>query len=186
MDRIFSALDQELAAHAPADANEARDLAFIRAFLEAHPDNAHLRAQQLGHLTASGFVIDHSRERVLLLHHAKLKRWLQPGGHGEGEIDPRQIALREIEEETGLGPSDLTPYPDARLLDVDVHLIPARPGEPAHPHLDLRYGFLAHEGAQARLSEESTALRWVSPRQLPEDADQALRRALRKLFPKAA
>jgi len=48
------------------------------------------------------FVLDASHEHVLLLHHARLDRWLQPGGHGEGETDPRAIALREIEEETGL------------------------------------------------------------------------------------
>src|SRR5205823_251006 len=67
-------------------------------------------------------------EHVLLLHHGRLDRWLQPGGHGEGERDPRVIALRELEEETGL--RGLRPFPDARILDVDVHLIPARPGEP--------------------------------------------------------
>jgi len=206
MEQTFLGLDAELELHVSKDAKEARDVAFVRAFLLAHPLDAHLRAQQLGHLTGSGFVLDASRERVLLLHHARLQRWLQPGGHGEGELHPRQIALREIEEETGLGPADLTPYPDARLLDVDVHLIPARPGEPAHPHLDLRFGFVAREGAQARLSEESTALCWVSPAELglggpgesPRlaaaarparsgepalEVDASLRRALRKLFP---
>lgn len=189
MDRIFAALDAELLAYgasgpvsqAASDEKEARDVAFIRAFLAEHPADAHLRTQLLGHLTGSGFVLDHARERVLLLHHARLRRWLQPGGHGEGETEPRLIALREIEEETGLGPSDLIPFPDARLLDVDVHGIPARPGEPAHLHLDLRYGFVARPGAEARLSEESTALRWVSLGELPGDADASLRRAFRKL-----
>ena len=86
-------------------------------------------------------MLDAFHEHVLLLHHARLDRWLQPGGHGEGETDPRAIALREIEEETGL--SGLRPFPDARILDVDVHLIPALPAEPEYPHLDLRYGFVA-------------------------------------------
>jgi 8-oxo-dGTP pyrophosphatase MutT (NUDIX family) len=181
VDDAFAAIDQQLAAHLCADEKEARDVAFIRQFLRDHPRDAHLRAQQLGHLTASGFVLDSSRTRVLLLHHGKLHRWLQPGGHGEGELDPRLIALREIEEETGLATSDLTSFPNDRLLDVDVHLIPARPSEPGHPHLDLRYGFIARAGALARLSEESTDLRWFSTDALPAGVDDSLRRAVKKL-----
>jgi len=177
----WTALDAQLAAHACADEKEARDVAFVRAFLRAHPADAHLRSQPEGHLTGSGFVLDATRTRVLLLHHGKLDRWLQPGGHGEGETDPRQIALREIAEETGLSPADLKPFPDEKLLDVDVHPIPARKDEPAHPHLDLRYGFLARVGAEPRLSHESRDLRWFTLDQLPGGVDASLRRAIRKL-----
>jgi 8-oxo-dGTP pyrophosphatase MutT (NUDIX family) len=175
------ALDEQLSAHACADEKEARDAAFVRRFLRDHPHDAHLRSQPLGHLTGSGFVLDSTRTRVLLLHHGKLRRWLQPGGHGEGELDPRLIALREIEEETGLAAGDLQAFPHERLLDVDVHSIPPRPGEPGHPHLDLRYGFVARPGALARLSEESTDLRWFPLDALPADADASLLRAVRKL-----
>ena len=154
----WTALDAQLAAHACADEKEARDVAFVRAFLRAHPADAHLRSQP-----------------------GKLRRWLQPGGHGEGETDPRQIALREIAEETGLSPADLKPFPDEKLLDVDVHPIPARKDEPAHPHLDLRYGFLARVGAEPRLSHESRDLRWFTLDQLPGGVDASLRRAIRKL-----
>jgi 8-oxo-dGTP pyrophosphatase MutT (NUDIX family) len=175
------ALDDRLAAHVAADDKEARDVAFIREFLREHPRDAHLRAQPLGHLTGSGFVLDSTRTRVLLLFHGKLRRWLQPGGHGEGELDPRLIALREIEEETGIGKAELAPFPDERLLDVDVHLIPARPNEPEHPHLDLRYGFIAREGVLPQLSEESTDLRWFDLDALPGGVDDSLRRAVSKL-----
>ncbi len=152
--------------------------AFVREFLRAHPGDAHLRSQPVGHLTGSGFVLDAERARVLLLHHGRLHRWLQPGGHGEGEIDPREIALREIEEETGL--ADLTPL-GFDLLDVDVHPIPARKSEPAHLHLDLRFAFAAPPAAEPRLSHESRELRWFPLDALPDDADDSMRRALRKL-----
>jgi 8-oxo-dGTP pyrophosphatase MutT (NUDIX family) len=175
----FAKLDAQLAAHVCADEKEARDVAFVRGFIAAHPLDAHLRSQLLGHLTGSGFVLDSTRRCVLLLHHGRLDRWLQPGGHGEGETDPRLVALREIEEETGL--TGLAAFPDERLLDVDVHLIPARPGEPQHAHLDLRYGFVAARGARPRLSHESRELRWFPLGALPEDADSSLRRAVAKL-----
>lgn len=182
----WSHLLAQLDAHRAADEKEALDVAFIRAFVARHPEDAHLRSQPEGHLTGSGFVLDASRSRVLLLHHKKLGRWLQPGGHGEGETDPREIALREIEEETGLRRSDLTPFPDPRILDLDVHGIPARPGEPAHAHLDVRYGFLAGVGAAPRVSEESRELRWFPVGSLPEDCDKSLLRAVRKLCNAAA
>jgi 8-oxo-dGTP pyrophosphatase MutT (NUDIX family) len=172
-------LDIQLASHACADAKEERDVAFVRAFLREHPRDAHLRQQSLGHLTGSGFVLDAGLRHVLLLHHGRLGRWLQPGGHGEGEEDTRAIALREVEEETGL--TGLLPFPGEHILDVDVHQIPARPKEPSHPHLDIRYGFIAPAGAQPRLSHESKDLRWVPLDGLPADADASLRRAVAKL-----
>ncbi|HET7788978.1 MAG TPA: NUDIX hydrolase [Myxococcales bacterium] len=177
----WSHLFAQLDAHRAADEKEARDVAFIRAFVALHPDDAHLRSQAEGHLTGSAFILDAARTRVLLLHHGKLGRWLQPGGHGEGEIDPREIALREVEEETGLARTTLLPCPDWRILDVDVHCIPARPGEPAHAHLDLRYGFVAGVGAAPRVSAESHALRWFPADCLPEGCDDSFRRAVRKL-----
>jgi 8-oxo-dGTP pyrophosphatase MutT (NUDIX family) len=182
VDRIsFASLDAMLAAHPSSDEKEARDVAFVRAFLTAHPRDAHLRKHRAGHLTGSGFVLDALGERVLLLHHGKLGRWLQPGGHGEGETDPRLIALREIREETSLTAQDMVAFPDARVLDVDVHCIPARPGEPEHRHLDLRYGFRARGGVEPRLSSESRALRWFALDDLPKDVDASLRRAVAKL-----
>ncbi len=179
----WSHLDAQLAGHGSADEKERRDVAFIRAFLREHPQDAHLRSQKAGHLTGSGFVLDASRTRVLLLHHARLGRWLQPGGHGEGETDPRAIALREIEEETGL--VALTPLTDG-IFDVDVHAIPARPEEPGHLHLDLRYAFVAPPGAAPRLSHESRELRWFALRDPPAGADAALLRAMAKLGGTAA
>jgi 8-oxo-dGTP pyrophosphatase MutT (NUDIX family) len=122
------------------------------------------------------------------LHHGKLNRWLQPGGHGEGEIDPCAIALREVREETGLAESELTalfprgaPSNQAALFDVDIHTIPARKTEAEHLHLDLRFAWIAREGSTPRLSEESRALDWFPLEKPPVDADAALLRAFKKL-----
>ena len=133
-----SDLRAQLRRHAPADAKEAADLTEILAFVDRHPDPFH-RGILEGHLTGSAVVVSAAGDQVLLLHHRKLRRWLQPGGHAEaGERSGEAVALREAREETGI--EGLTLHPTApRPLDVDVHPIPARGDEPAHRHLDLRY-----------------------------------------------
>lgn len=146
--------------HVPADAREGADLARILAFIERHQAPFDRRIPE-GHLTGAALVVSAAGDRVLLLHHRKLDRWLQPGGHGEaGEGSGEVVALREALEETGLAGLELHPTAP-RPLDVDVHPIPARGDEPAHEHLDLRYLVVAPAGAEARRSaDESHAIRW--------------------------
>jgi 8-oxo-dGTP pyrophosphatase MutT (NUDIX family) len=174
-------LEQILSRHEPSDEDEADDLARIRAFVSVH-EQPFDRAIAQGHLTASAMVLTRGGERVLLLFHHKLRRWLQPGGHAEpGETLGEAIALREALEETGL--SDLALHPEApRPLDVDVHDIPARGDEPAHEHLDLRYLVTADPSAAIRPADGETAkVRWFTWDELPAlDLDHGLRRALTK------
>ena len=175
------ALAQQLRDHRPADAEEARDLEEIRDFVARH-EQPFDRGLQEGHLTGSAVVVSAKGERVLLLHHRKLHRWLQPGGHGDaGEGTGEAVALREAREETGL--VGLTLHPRApRPLDVDVHDIPARGDEGAHQHLDLRYLVVAPADAEAtRCVEETNDLRWFGWDELPGlGLDEGLRRLLGK------
>lgn len=170
--------------HRPADEAEAADLALIRDFVARHPQDPFDRRIAEGHLTGAAIVVAASFRQVLLLHHRKLQRWLQPGGHGDpGEATGEQVALREAREETGL--QGLVLHPDApRPLDVNVHSIPARGGEPAHLHLDLRYLVIAPEGGTVVMAEaEASALRWFGWDELDGlDLDSGLRRALVKAF----
>ncbi len=175
------ALLSALVALSPLDPAEARDRSRILAFVGRHPDPFDRRIAE-GHLTGSAITVSADGGRVLLLHHRKLDRWLQPGGHAEpGEASGEQVALREAAEETGI--AGLALHPRApRPLDVDVHEIPARGGEPAHQHLDLRYLVVAPAGAVVVPAlAELHAIRWV-----PWDAlsllrpDRGLRRALGK------
>jgi 8-oxo-dGTP pyrophosphatase MutT (NUDIX family) len=174
-------LEESLSRFVPADEGEAADLERIRAFLARHKDPFDRRIRE-GHLTGSAITVSASGERVLLLHHRKLIRWLQPGGHAEpGETCGEEVALREAREETGI--EGLVLHPEApRPLDVDVHMVPERRGEPAHEHLDLRYLVVAPEGAEAAPSlREARAIRWFSWEDLSRvDLDRGLLRALGK------
>ncbi len=165
----------------PSDPEEERDRARILAFLCEHPQPFD-RAIAEGHLTGSAITVSADGARVLLLHHRKLERWLQPGGHGDpGETSGEEVALREAREETGIEGLGLH-HSAPRPLDVDVHAIPARGAEPAHAHLDLRYLVVAPEGAAlAPDLAELSAIRWLAWDETDAlGLDRGLRRALAK------
>src|SRR5512139_570959 len=176
-----SPLADALTRHVPADAEEARDRDQILAFVLRH-ERPFDRAIAEGHLTGSAITVSADGSRVLLLHHRKLDRWLQPGGHGDpGETTGEEVALREALEESGIRGLALHPLAP-RPLDVDVHDIPARAHEPAHQHLDLRYLVVAPANATIAADlAELHEIRWV-----PWDEadalgpDPGLRRALAK------
>lgn len=133
----------------------------VRQFARVHED-CFERTCLEGHITGSAWVVSADHEKVLLTHHAKLQRWLQLGGHSDGQADPFQVALREAREESGMErfrePSGAEPPVP---LDLDVHRIPARGDEPAHLHLDVRYLLVAEPGQPLVRTDESNDLRWV-------------------------
>jgi 8-oxo-dGTP pyrophosphatase MutT (NUDIX family) len=130
-------LQRMLGDHVASDDREEADrCAMIR--LVAELERPFSRTQERAHFTASAFVVDEAGERTCLVAHAKLGALLQPGGHVEATDDSLEAAaLREAGEETGLR---LELHPTApRPFDLEIHEIPARPDEPAHFHLDLRF-----------------------------------------------
>lgn len=173
-----------LRAHSPADAAEAADRDRMAEFVATHTDCRSRRCAP-GHLTGSAYLIHPRGTGMLLIHHRKLDRWLQPGGHmADGESDPAATALREASEETGL--VELAPI-GTSPLDVDIHTIPARhrpdgTSEPAHDHLDWRYAFVVTDPESARACEDETkGLRWFAWDELESDQfDPAFQRAARK------
>jgi 8-oxo-dGTP pyrophosphatase MutT (NUDIX family) len=167
-----------LAAHVPADAAEAADLAAMQAFLHAAAQ-PFSRDEPGAHFTASAIVLAPDDGAVALLHHRKLDRLLQPGGHFE-EADagqPLAAARREAREELGV---TAAPVMEA-LLDVDVHVIPARGDVAAHRHLDLRFLLRAATDRLDADAVETAGARWYAWDELPGlQLDPALRRALAK------
>lgn len=164
-----------LAAWDPPTAAQERTRDRILAFVDEHPEDAHLRSCVPGHLTASAVVLDASGERALLTFHAKLGKWLQLGGHCDGDANLAAVALREAIEESGIEDLAIDPMP----IDLDVHPIPARMGEAEHLHLDTRFLVHAPAGARERASAESIELRWFTREEADElDTDDSVRRLL--------
>lgn len=173
-DRERNAARRLLTALRPRDAEQASLKDQILAFLDAHAD-ALLRTCPPGHLTASCLLVDAAGRRVLLHHHRKLSRWLQFGGHVDGEGDLRAAARRELVEESGIEPIWLADAP----FDLDIHEIPAHGEEPAHLHLDVRYLARADRQAEPKVSAESKALAWFTRTEtLALDLDPSLRRMI--------
>jgi 8-oxo-dGTP pyrophosphatase MutT (NUDIX family) len=175
---VTDPLRAALAAHHPADAEEAADLERIRTLVdtEAGPWSRHVPL----HLTASALVVHPSTGDVLLRWHAKQERWLQVGGHGDpGETDPWVIALREAEEETGL--TDLRPWPqdEPALFQVTVVPVVEAKGEPAHEHADLRFLLATDRPGDVPAEVEGVPLRWCPMDEALTLADPGLERLLR-------
>ncbi|MCD9623152.1 NUDIX hydrolase [Rhabdothermincola salaria] len=165
----LSSLVADLHRHEPADAGQARLRDQMLEFASANPDALH-RSCAAGHFTGSALVLDPDSGRVLVLFHTKLRKWLQPGGHTDGEANLAATALREATEETGIDGLVVVAPP----ADLDIHEV-RPPKEAAHLHLDVRYLVLAPSGARAVGNHESEALRWVAPVDLPAlGADEGL------------
>ena len=140
------------------------ELRFKKEFLELleHP-RAFFRDHLPGHITGSAWIVDRSRQYALLTHHAKLSRWLQPGGHADGHEDVLAVSQREAYEETGL--ISLQPLATT-IFDLDIHPIPEKPDFPAHLHYDIRFVFEANMDEAFTISGESHDLAWVANEEL--------------------
>ena len=150
------------------------------AFVAAH-DDALRRTQPLGHVTASAWIVDPARTRALLTHHRKLGRWLQLGGHLDGEPDVAAGALREAREESGLASLR---FVSPAVYDLDVHTISARGAEPAHEHYDVRFLLEADPAEPVIVSDESHEVAWIALDRLTAyGADASVLRLARKTPP---
>ena len=159
------------------DHHEAAMTAATIRFVESCP-NCLLRSQLDGHLTGSAWIVDPCRKKTLLTHHKKLDKWVQLGGHADGDTSLWKVARREAEEESGL--KTLVSASSA-IFDVDRHYIAASRDLPGHFHYDLRFLFEADACEPLVISSESKDLAWV-PLECVADlnAEESMGRMVRK------
>ena len=156
------------------EATESQVLVELDRFLTDHPD-ALERSCVPGHITGSALVVNPSLDRVLLTLHAKLGKWLQLGGHADGEADVAAAALREAREESGREEIEFFPWEklcglsddgeDGETItpiDCDIHEIPGRGSVPSHLHYDVRYLCVLDDELPLHITAESKDLRWLA------------------------
>ena len=162
--------------HEPFDELEEAHTLKTLEFLE-HNDVCTSTENQLGHITASAWVLSPNKSETLLTHHRKLNRWLQLGGHVENDASIQEAALREAREESGIEQLSLVSY---TVFDIDVHLIPERKNVGAHYHYDLRF-LIQAEKTKFTKSVESNQLAWINLAEVAElDNDESVLRMCRK------
>lgn len=120
-------------------------------------DDCFFRSNLKGHITASAFVIDPEKGKLLLIHHKKLNKWLQPGGHCDGDTDTLNVAIKEVFEETGV----MIEPNHQPVIDLDIHTIPERKGVPEHEHFDVRYLFEADSTLPLIQNHETIEIKWI-------------------------
>jgi len=148
----------------PTDQHEAAMAMRLQQFLEANgPRDPFVReltgqVPEWGHVTGSAWIVTPDYTQCLMLHHAKLGKWVQPGGHCDGETNVLEVAAREANEETGLQVTALS----QDIFDIDIHVIPEYWNTPQHLHFDVRYLFTANPRQPLISNHESRGVRWVT------------------------
>lgn len=150
------------------------------------PTDCFVRSNMTGHVTTSAAVLSPDGQRVLLIHHRFLEKWLPPGGHFELPGDLWDSARREVEEETGVSGLVLHRWSLAHGIpfDVDTHRVPANPAKNEGPHLHHDFRFLAvatnEDELVPQLAEVHDA-RWAPLEELVSSNDRRLTTLARKL-----
>ncbi|MCS7005554.1 MAG: NUDIX hydrolase [Cytophagales bacterium] len=147
----------QLHQYQPYDEHEAQMLQDTILFIQKNKD-CFLRSNLKGHLTASAWIVDNTFQFALLTHHQKLNKWIQLGGHADGNENMLEVALQEAKEESGL--ESLHIFQET-IFDVDVHTIPTYQEIPEHIHFDIRFILIANRYENLIKNYESKQLAWL-------------------------
>jgi len=112
-----------------------------------------------GHFTASALLLDRDQQKALLMHHRKLNKWVQVGGHCDGNPDVLAVAIQEAQEESGI--KSIIPV-TRTILDLDIHLIPGNNFEAEHLHYDVRFLLKVNSDEALHGNDESLDVRWFA------------------------
>ncbi len=162
-----------LNAYTPSEPEELLYKEEMLEFLQKE-ENCFERSLEIGHFTASSWLLNKTKDQALLMHHAKLNIWCQLGGHCDGESDLLAVAIKEAKEESGI--SKIAPL-QKEIYDIDIHVIPANPKEKEHKHYDIRFLLYVVSEEQPIQNHESKALLWIDKKNstLPSQEQSILR-----------
>jgi len=171
-----------LAQYLPISAQEEKVKNDIEHFIKKHPD-CFERSLAIGHITASGWLVNHDFSKIFLIHHKKLNIWIQPGGHCDGNPNVLEVAIKEAQEESGI--TNIIPLSE-KIFDIDIHQIPANKKEAAHYHYDIRFLLQAKDADDALVkNDESHEIQWFEPKDfnaLPTKKEESVVRMAQKFL----
>jgi 8-oxo-dGTP pyrophosphatase MutT (NUDIX family) len=156
-------IDQAIASFVPFNEQESQDKALILHCLKSEAD-VFTRKNTLAHMTASAWVINQNHDKALMVYHNIYQSWSWLGGHADGDENLLAVALREIQEESGL--TKLKPIQNSifslEVLTVDGH---EKHGHYVSSHLHLNVTYLIEADDQEKLAikeDENSGVRWFS------------------------
>lgn len=156
-------LREQILAYQPTCEQEATDQQLMLSFMDRNPDCL-LRSNLAAHFSASGWIVNKARDKVVLCYHKVYQSWSWTGGHADGDSDLEAVALQEATEETGLHPRLASPGQILSLENLYV-MGHEKQGQyvPCHLHLNLTYLLEADEEEELVVNQaENTGLRWFS------------------------
>ena len=187
-------LREKIEKYVPYNEQEEKDKNTILKYMDAFEDTL-TRNNEFGHFTASAWVVNKERTKVLLIYHNIYKSWAWTGGHADGESDLLQTAIREVKEETGVE--------NVKVLDDDIFSLEivcvnghVKRGKyvSSHVHLNLTYLLEVDENEKLRIKEdENSGVKLVpideievasTERWVKENVYRKLNEKLRKRFAK--
>lgn len=136
-------------------------------FIKNYPD-CFDRKQSYGHITGSAWLLNTTLDKALLMHHRKLKLWLQPGGHADGDNDILQVAIKEAQEESGI---DVVEPIDTEIFDIDIHYVDHNCPHGLHYHFDIRFLLKTKYTDKFVANHESLGLKWNTLEELKQQKD---------------
>ena len=156
-------LIEQIERYQPENEQEQKDKEVMLHFLKTNPD-AFLRTNTIGHMSASAWVVNRERTKVLMCYHKIYNSWSWLGGHADGEKDLLKVAVKEVQEESGL--MNVRPLTEEiislEILTVDGHV---KNGEyvPSHLHLNVTYLLEADENETLSIKEdENSGVAWFT------------------------
>lgn len=167
----------KLELYTPLGSNERRMYDSLVQFAMVNPD-CFKRTSKTGHITGSAWIVNKNRTKVLLTYHRKLRKWIQLGGHADGDSNILEVVLREVKEESGLKSIN---FVSRQIFDVDVHTIPESRKESEHLHFDVRFLLEADSDEPYLISSESIDLSWVDLNKVNDlNPNESISRMVRK------
>jgi 8-oxo-dGTP pyrophosphatase MutT (NUDIX family) len=151
------ALIKKLQNYSPVAQEEIEFKDIIISFIQMN-SNCFERSLEIGHITASAWLLNKDGSKALLMHHFKLDKWFQLGGHCDGNSDVLAVAIKEAQEESGI--MNIIPISN-EIFDIDIHFIPENSREKGHYHYDVRFLLQVFGDEELVQNRESKELRWI-------------------------